>query len=219
MAHQKKINMNHYLYSFRRCPYAMRARMALFISKIPLVIEDIVLRDKPEKMLLLSPKGTVPVLITESGDVLDESLDIMRWALHRNDPDDWLIFDDSMHDLIEENDGSFKKALDRYKYPVRYPDEDCSGARNRCEAFLNTLNNILSKQSFLGSNTVTMIDIALFPFIRQCANTDHAWFDSLDIPFLQKWLVDHMDSKIFKDIMEKPKENVTAFMWEDHHQG
>lgn len=213
MVDQEKSKMAHYLYSFRRCPYAMRARMALFISKTPLMIEDILLRDKPEKMLELSPKGTVPVLQLETGAVLDESLDIMRWALKNNDPENWLAFSSDASALIEENDGDFKKALDRYKYPVRYPDEDCSGARDRCEAFLSTLNDILSHTVFLASDDITMIDIATFPFIRQCANTDRIWFDALNMPYLQKWLAHHLESEIFLKIMEKPKEKVTYIDW------
>jgi len=211
MVGQEKIKMTHYLYSFRRCPYAMRARMALFISQTSVMIEDILLRDKPEKMLELSPKGTVPVLQLETGEVLDESLDIMYWALKNNDPENWLDFPSDIMTLIDENDGDFKKALDRYKYPVRYPDEDCSGAKERCEEFLNKLNDILSKTYFLASDYKTMVDITIFPFIRQCANTDRAWFDALDMPYLQKWLEHHLESEIFLKIMEKPKEKVTLF--------
>ena len=115
----------HTLYTFRRCPYAMRGRMGLSIAGVPVLVREVVLRDKPTEMLEASPKGTVPVLLTSSGDIVDESLDVMRWALAQNDPEGWLDADpDTTHELIARNDGPFKRALDRYKYPNRYSDED-----------------------------------------------------------------------------------------------
>ena len=204
--------MTHYLYSFRRCPYAMRARMALFVAQIPMQIEDILLKDKPTRMLELSPKGTVPVLQLKTGQVIDESLEIIEWALGQNDPENWLEYSNAARQLIDENDGSFKKALDRYKYPVRYPDEDCSGARDICEAFLQKLDDQLASYGgYLAASHRTLIDIAIFPFIRQCANTDRVWFDALNMPHLHKWLDMNLESTLFKQIMEKPKEKVTSY--------
>ena len=210
--------MTHYLYSFRRCPYAMRARMTLFYAEIAIKIHDIQLKDKPQKMIALSPKGTVPVLLCKDGGVIDESLDIMIWALQQNDPAGWLSYPPHAYDLIKENDGDFKKALDRYKYPVRYPDEDCSYAKNHCFLFLEKLDHILEDHHFLYSPHITMIDIAIFPFIRQCANTDRAWFDNLLLPHLQKWLDGHLDSVLFKKIMEKPQKEITSYFMKEGHQ-
>ena len=120
------------LYSFRRCPYAMRARLALYASGANVELREIVLRDKPAHMLEISPKATVPVLLLQDGKVIDESLDIMIWALGRQDPDEWLASDEvTTQELIKRNDNEFKYALDRYKYPNRYPDEDCSDMFDR----------------------------------------------------------------------------------------
>lgn len=197
-------NQRHYLYSFRRCPYAMRARMALFYAGIPIDIEEVDFKDKPAKMLALSPKGTVPVLNSVDGSVIDESLDIMRWALSQNDPDGWMNADKAqINALISENDGTFKAALDRYKYPNRYPDEDCSGARDNGYKFLIRLNERLQSHKHLCADHITMADIAIFPFIRQFANTDKAWFEGLSLPHLQTWLRDHLESDLFQTIMGK----------------
>lgn len=191
------------LYSFRRCPYAMRARLALYYAGIKLELREIVLRDKPAHMVKISPKATVPVLQLPNGKVIDESLDIMHYALTQNDPDDWLANKDS--DLIEKNDGAFKNALDRYKYPNRLPDEDCSDARHTCEAFFIELNDRLSHQKYLCADKITLPDMAIFPFIRQCANVDRRWFDALPYSALQRWLKDRLESELFAAIMMKYK--------------
>lgn len=190
----------HKLYSFRRCPYAMRARMALFYAQIEFQIIEIELKNKPAEMLAYSPKGTVPVLITDQEQVIDESLEIMQWALKQNDPDDWLWADLS---LIQDNDTWFKKALDRYKYPSRYPDEDCSHARDTVLKFFEQLDKILKTSKYLACDTKTMIDIAIFPFIRQAANTDRQWFDALPLAALQNWLSGLLEMPLFLKIMQK----------------
>lgn len=178
--------------------------MGLFISDIKVEIREIILRNKPEEMLQSSPKGTVPVLVLNDGTVIDESLDIMHWALAQNDPDSWLGSDkDKAANIIAHNDGEFKKALDRYKYPNRYPDEDCSGARNICERTFYQLDKMLQTNKFLLAGQITLADIATFPFIRQCANVDRVWFDSLALPNLQKWLQYNLDSDLFSAIMIK----------------
>lgn len=195
---------HHILYSYRRCPYAMRARMALVQANIQCDVHEINFKDKPAHMLEISPKGTVPVFSTLDGDVIDESLDIMHWALKQNDPNAWLHQDAAS--LIEENDGSFKGALDRYKYANRFPDEDCSDAREQGLIFLQKLNERLSSQKQLIGDQITMADIAIFPFVRQFANVDRSWFDALDLRPLQKWLKEHLDSDLFLSVFKKQKD-------------
>jgi glutathione S-transferase len=197
-------NDRYYLYSFRRCPYAMRARMALFYSGIQVDIEEVDFKNKPARLLEMSPKGTVPVLCLHDGSVIDESLDIINWALNENDPEGWLDTDAAeTQRLIQKNDGTFKKALDRYKYPNRYPDEDCSNARATGQKFLEDLNHRLTENSWLMGVRKTKADIAIFPFIRQFANTDREWFDALPLKALQNWLQKNLDSDLFQTIMKK----------------
>lgn len=199
---------NHILYNFRRCPYAMRARMALWKSGIIPEIIEVDLKDRPQALYDLSPKGSVPVLQTAEGTVIDESLDIMRWALNQNDPDGWLSDAEDAQSLIEPTKsqvGWFKNALDRYKYPTRYPDEDCSGAREKGVEFLQHLNARLQNTKYLCADHITYADIAVFPFIRQFANTKRDWFDELPLKKLQDWLAFHLESALFKTIMEKRK--------------
>ncbi|MEL7041105.1 MAG: glutathione S-transferase [Pseudomonadota bacterium] len=197
------------LYSFRRCPYAMRARMAIAAAGVECRLREVVLRDKPAEMLEASPKGTVPVIVESDGTVIEESLDVMAWALAQNDAEGWLIPDggsfEEMADLIAECDGPFKRALDRYKYPNRYEDEGVVREDQRLIGlhFLETLNARLDGQKQLFGDRVSYADIAIFPFIRQFANTDRAWFDGLDLPHLQAWLEAHLDSPRFKKIMPK----------------
>ncbi len=206
---------SHYplLYSFRRCPYAMRARMALVSAGIQVEINEVELKDKPAAMLALSAKGTVPVLLLPDGQVLDESLAIMDWALGQNDPENWLApTADSLatggiglkcRQLIDNNDGSFKAALDRYKYPQRFPDEDCSGARTEGLQFLQKLEEQLTDHRYLLGEHLSYGDIATFPFVRQFANTDVDWFQSQPLPKLQGWLDARVNSTLFLGIMAK----------------
>lgn len=193
------------LYSFRRCPYAMRARIALYAAGITSELREVVLRDKPESMLNASPKGSVPVLVLTDGTVIDESLDIIKYALNYNDPQKMLSCDQNIaEELIAENDSHFKRALDRYKYPNRYPDEDTSGARDQGEVFLDKLNTLLSNQkSYLLGDHASYADISIFPFIRQFANTDRGWFDALPYPYLQTWLDTNINGSLFSAVMFK----------------
>lgn len=194
------------LYSFRRCPYAMRARMALKISEIDFEHRDILLKDKPAEMLKASPKGTVPVLVLPNGKVLEESLDIMRWALMQNDPENWLGSDEKETEkLIVQNDGVFKYNLDRYKYPSRYPDEDCSEAEKICYDILEKLDARLDERNFLFGSKPTFADIALFPFIRQFSFVNKDKFNSKNLPHLQSWRTRLLESELFQDIMKKRK--------------
>lgn len=187
----------------------MRARMAIAASGIECRLREVVLRDKPSEMLDASPKGTVPVIVESDGTVIEESLDVMAWALTQNDAEAWLTPETGtradMDALIAECDGPFKRALDRYKYPNRYEDEGVVREAQRALGlkFLETLNTQLDGRQHLFGKRVSYADIAIFPFIRQFANTDRAWFDELDLPHLQAWLEHHLESPRFKQIMPK----------------
>ena len=196
------------LYSFRRCPYAMRARMALFVAGITVELREVKLANKPPELAKASPKATVPVLVLNDGTEIDESLAIMRWALKQSDPEGWLSGDDTA--LIERNDGPFKRALDRYKYPTRYPDEAHGDEdtfrfahRSHGLAFLEELNTRLSGDRQLCGSTRSLTDFALFPFIRQFANTGRDWFDAQGLPHVHEWLEAHLSSPLFAAIMPK----------------
>jgi glutathione S-transferase len=192
------------LYSYRRCPYAMRARMALSYAGIPVEIREISLKDKPAHMLQLSAKGTVPVLVLANGQVIDQSLEIMRWALQQHDVDGWLSADPQHAALlIVENDGSFKQSLDRYKYAIRFPEHAVEDYRQQGELFLAKLELQLQQTSFLLSNKISLADIAIFPFIRQFAAVDNSWFESSDYIKLKSWLQHMVESELFQGVMAK----------------
>ena len=195
------------LYSFRRCPYAMRARMAVLVSGTACELREIVLRIKPQEMLQASPKGTVPVLVLPDGQVIDESLDIMLWALGQHDPKHWLAPEigslETMQQLIEQNDGDFKRNLDRYKYPDRYDNIDPVQHRTDGSLFLAALEDRLGRHPFLFGTGPALADIAIFPFIRQFAETDRAWFDAQPWPHLHLWLNGLLTSVAFEQIMQK----------------
>jgi glutathione S-transferase len=188
------------LYSFRRCPYAMRARMALLISGTPFDLVEVKLSAKPEALLAASPKGTVPVLVLPDGRVIEESLDIMDWALARHDPENWLSRRDDR--LIAANDGPFKYHLDRYKYPQRH-GSDPMAHRDAGVALLTDLDARLANQPELGGNTPGFTDIAIFPFVRQFAATDATWFAAQPLPGLQRWLAGHLASPLFAAAMAR----------------
>jgi glutathione S-transferase len=195
------------LYSFRRCPYALRARLALHSSGTAVELREVSLRDKPESMLAASPKGSVPVLILQEGQVIDESWDIMHWALQRNDPESWLGPDhrhvDDAVQLVSENDTEFKYWLDRYKYPDRYPEQPQTRYRNMAGQFLLKLETRLNASRFLLGDERSVADVALFPFIRQFAGVDKDWFVQSPCPKLQRWLKDFLDSAGFAAVMAK----------------
>ena len=191
------------LWSFRRCPYAMRARLALAASETPVEHREVLLRDKPAEMLAASPKGTVPVLVLPVGTVIEESLDIMRWALARHDPRGWLAPGDAMFELVAVNDGPFKQALDRYKYPDRYEGEDALKNRARGLEILTGLDARLAGSAFLCGEAMSLADAAIFPFVRQFAHTDRDWFAAQALPHLQAWLAGHLASPVFVAIMHK----------------
>ena len=198
----------HQLYSFRRCPYAIRTRMILRYSSIRVELREIVLNDKPEAMMQLSPKGTVPVLLLDSSEVLDESRDIIAWALQQADPSNWLYRDqpalqEDMLALVDENDYEFKTWLDRYKYSDRHPQQSQRYYRQQGLLFLNRLNRKLQISTYLFGSTPSWVDIAIFPFVRQFAFVDKAWFDKQDLAALQKWLELFLQSELFILVMAK----------------
>ena len=194
---------HHVLYSFRRCPYAMRARMALAYSKVPYEHREILLRDRPQTLYDLSPKGTVPVLQLDNGSVYDESVDIMKWALEKNDPDQWYKYNLEGQDrLVTRNDEIFKRRLDRYKYHIRYPERPFEEYRRDVSEFLNEYNVHLDSGSYMFGEAICFTDIALMPFVRQCAHVDLDWFNT-NFPDLAEWLNDLKGSELFKSIMPK----------------
>ena len=191
------------LYSFRRGPYAMRARMALRYSSVPVEIVEVSLKAKPAEMLAISPKGTVPVLDAD-GRVIDESLEIMRWALAQNDPQGWLLDGDSrIAELIEANDQGFKVDLNRYKYAERYPEQPMEVYRAQGAVFLQRLEGLLQDRDYLLADHPSLADIALLPFVRQFAHVDREWFAQTPYPRLQAWLNNFLESDLFTSIMKK----------------
>ncbi|WP_310470808.1 glutathione S-transferase [Shewanella youngdeokensis] len=196
------------LYSFRRCPYAMRARLGLYLAKQTVSLREIILKHKPDPMLQASPKGTVPVLILPNGEVIDESLAIMKWALAQHDPQNLLVSatnpkQEAANALIHYNDHSFKPWLDKYKYADRHPQHSQQYYRQQGEVFIAQLESLLNKHSQLLANTACIVDYAIYPFIRQFAHVDKAWFEQSPYPKVQTWLRNHLQSDDFIAIMQK----------------
>jgi len=192
------------LYSFRRCPYAMRARMALAASGMPVRVREIILRDKPPEMLAASPKGTVPVLVQVHGGVIDESLDIMHWALARNDPEGWLRADPAeTARLIARNDGPFKHALDRYKYADRHKTDSAAHRDCAMDVVAVLSARLATNGGQLLGPAPTLADIAIFPFVRQFAATDEDFWESQAPANVRAWLAGHVSSPRFAAIMTK----------------
>lgn len=187
------------LWTFRRCPYAIRARLAIRSAGVPVRLREIVLRDKPVAFLAASPSGTVPCLQAER--VIDESRDIMIWALSHNDPKGWLT--EAASPLIDQCDGPFKAALDHTKYHVRYPDLDPAIEREKAATILRDWNTRLERTGFLLGDRMTLADAALLPFVRQFANTDRRWFDDQGWPALVRWLRSFEQSEAFAAVMPK----------------
>ncbi|MGP9558627.1 glutathione S-transferase [Psychrobacter sp. AOP7-A1-24] len=193
------------LYSFRRCPYAMRARLGLLFAELSVELREITLKNKPEQMLAISPKGTVPVLQLVDGTVIEESLEIMLWALGQNDPQG--LFDKRVlsqaNALIAQNDNEFKHWLDRYKYADRHIEMTQTEYRQRGEVFLQVLEDLLAQNTYLLGNRVTIADIGIMPFVRQFAHVDRDVFYSLPYPNLQLWLKDWLEHPSFIQAMTK----------------
>ena len=194
------------LYSFRRCPYAMRARLALHFAQQAVEHREVVLKDMPQQMIDISPKATVPVMQLPDGTVIDESLDIALWALEQQDPSNLLGSLAQLSDmlsLINDNDNDFKGWLDQYKYADRYPEQTPEYYREQGELFLEKLENRLSHHPYLFGVEIRLADIAIMPFVRQFAHVDKKWFDAADYPFLQNWLQSWLASDSFEGIMHK----------------
>jgi len=195
------------LYSFRRCPYAVRARLSLLVSDRVCELREVVLRDKPQAMLAASAKGTVPVLIDLNGRVLDESLDIMLWALAQHDPEGWLQPEwgavEDMLKLIGECDREFKYHLDRYKYPDRYENTNAQIHRAKGALYLQKLNTRLGITKYLFGDRIALADMAIVPFIRQFAHADQDWFNQQPWTQLQNWLAALIGSEIYTCAMKK----------------
>ncbi|TFF34526.1 glutathione S-transferase [Pseudomonas sp. RIT623] len=195
------------LYSFRRCPWAMRARLALRYAGCAVQVVEVKMKEKPAELLALSPKGTVPVL--DSGDgVLEESLDIMRWALEQHDPEDWRLLADpaaarQADALITRNDSRFKAQVNLYKYAERYPEYSRAHYRQQAEAWLAELENLLADRAFLFANHPSLADAAVLPLMRQFAGVEPEWFAEAAYPRLRSWLQGWLDSALFNAIMAK----------------
>lgn len=193
------------LYTFRRCPYAIRARLAIATSGVAVTQHEVDLRNKPQSMLTISPKATVPVLQLADGAVIDESLDIMRWALQQNDPEHWLPIENAnVNTLIAQNDSSFKRDLDHYKYPNRFPESSMENYRDACEKFVQILEDRLASSAFLTGDKFGFADAAIVPFIRQFAHVDKDWFYQSRHRHVIKWLDQILSSAIFAEVMKKP---------------
>ncbi|MBC3479822.1 glutathione S-transferase N-terminal domain-containing protein [Pseudomonas sp. SWRI77] len=195
------------LYSFRRCPWAMRARLALRYAGCEVRVEEVAMKNKPAALLALSPKGTVPVLDTGTG-VLEESLDIMRWALERNDPQDWRLRADpaaaqQAEALIARNDSTFKAQVNLYKYAERYPEHSREHYRQQAETWLAALEALLEGRAYLLADHPSLADAALLPLMRQFAGVEPQWFAKAAYPRVRSWLEGWLASDLFKAVMAK----------------
>lgn len=193
------------LYSFRRCPYAMRARLGILFAELQVELREITLKNKPPQMLAISPKGTVPVLQLLDGTVIEESREIMIWALAQQDPQG-LLHDAALHDanvLIDKNDNEFKHWLDRYKYADRHLEMSQTEYRQKGEVFLQLLEELLTKNPYLLGKGITLADIGIMPFVRQFAHVNRDVFYNLPYPNLQRWLQDWLQHPLFLQAMTK----------------
>lgn len=196
------------LYSFRRCPYAIRARMVIAYSNVSVELREIELKNKPEELLQISAKATVPVLYINENTVYDESLDIMNWALTVNDPLNINQIDgllDQRHPLIAENDDRFKEHLDHYKYADRFPRQEPIYYRRQAEEFIGKLEYQLQKGSYLLGREISVVDYAIFPFIRQFSLVDKSWFEQSEYVHVFQWLENFLTSALFQRVMKKYK--------------
>ncbi|WP_220745535.1 glutathione S-transferase [Shewanella colwelliana] len=196
------------IYSLRNCPFAMRARIAIYKSQQPVLLRDIVLKDKPTEMLVVSPKGTVPVLITPNGTVIEESFEVMLWALSMSDPDDLLRSGDdemlaSMQTLIYRFDNEFKRCLENYKCAKRYSETNIIECRQACEVYIAQLEQLLTAHQYLLADRESLADIALLPFIRQFARVERQWYLQAPYPHVRQWLNRYLQSKMFSKVMTK----------------
>lgn len=196
------------LYSLRQCPYAMRARLGLLLAKHSVILRDITMNNIPNEMLVASPKGTVPVLVHDDFSVIDESLDIMIWALKENDPKNLLFSHqpnalENMLKIIERNDNEFIDSLNKYKAASRYHDNNKISYRQQCEPFIAYLNKNLAKYEYIMGEHPSLVDYALLPFIRQFSRVERQWYIQSPYPYLKSWLNKHYQDPIFSKAMTK----------------
>ena len=207
------------LYSLRNCPYAMRARIAILKSQQTIMLRDVVLSNKPDEMIAASPKATVPILVLNDGRVIDESLDVMLWALKEADPDNLLhraSNDENrlaeMLALIHTFDDEFKVFLEKYKCAKRYKESNILDCRLACELYIQELEDRLSSHLFLISNQESLADIALLPFIRQFARVERQWYLQSPYPSVKQWLKNYLQSSMFTKVMAKYP------LWLENHE-
>ena len=198
------------LYSFRRCPWAIRARMALAHTQISVELREILLSERPDELYAISSKGTVPVLELEDGQVIDESFDIIMWALNQTNTDWMEINPDQQLKMIHANDHEFKPWLDKYKYHQRHPEHTKEYYQDQCDAFLSNYNEILKMQPYLIGEKIQLLDVAVFPFVRQFAFVDLQYFETKYFN-LNQWVLARKDSGLFNSIMDK------YIQWEPDH--
>jgi len=196
------------LYSLRQCPYAMRARLGLLLAQQSVILRDIVMTSIPDEMFAASAKGEVPVLVFDDGKVIDESLDIMLWALKENDPRNLLYSQNetmlsNMLALIERSDHEFVEALNKYKAASRYHDDNLDEYRQLCEPFIKNLEHKLTKHNFIMGEQASLVDYAILPFIRQFSRVDKKWYQQAPYPKLRAWLERHYQNPIFSKAMKK----------------
>ena len=191
------------LYSFRRCPYAIRARMAVAAAGIEVTIREVLLKDKPAELITASAKATVPVLVLPDGNVIDESLEVMGWALTQRGPLGWLTGEGLSSDWIQTCDDEFKYWLDRYKYADRHPEHAAEHYRREAEVFLRKIEDRLTGFSWLGGEAPSVTDVALFPFVRQFAGVEPAWWQGAPYPGTRIWLAQWLEGALFSAVMTK----------------
>ena len=194
------------LYSLRQCPYAMRSRLGILHAQQTVVLRDIDMKNKPEEMLSVSPKGTVPVLLLGDSTVIDESLDVMVWALNQSDPSNLLYSHDEtkltqMLVFIHQSDTEFVDALQKYRAASRYHDTNEVECRERCCEWLMTIELALSQHTYIMGETPSLVDYAILPFIRQFSRVDKKWYAQAPLPYLRAWLVNHYNDPTFSKAM------------------
>ncbi len=196
------------LYSLRRCPYAMRGRMGIALSQQKVLLREIVTKDKPSELLASSPKGTVPVLVLPDGQIIEQSLDVMNWALQQNDPQDLLrssnpTLSQQVHQLIKTNDEDFIGHLEKYRASVRYRNIDVEQRRQACEAFISQLEALLTDQPYFFGETPSLADFAVMPFVSQFVRVEKKWFVQSEYQNVGRWLRAHLESKLYTQVMKQ----------------
>ncbi|WP_454441490.1 glutathione S-transferase [Vibrio bathopelagicus] len=196
------------LYSLRRCPYAMRGRMGIALSQQKVLLREIVTKDKPSELLASSPKGTVPVLVLPQGTIIEQSIEVMIWALEQNDPQDLMrssnpALNQQVLELIGRNDNEFIGHLEKYRASVRYRNDDSEQRRHNCEEFIAELENKLSNHDYLFGDTPSLADFAVMPFVSQFVRVEKKWFVQSEYQNVGRWLRAHLESKLYTQVMKQ----------------